>query len=180
MSDVNKNKEALFSCKAAASSWSTKGETLDVVECFLCFLALGMLTNLSFAFPFAFCWVGVYSSVTWSESHSLPACNNIPEKITHVWLAENKSIFHVMRVQSCNTNVRTWFLVQFLVKGHLKNFKDYKLYSLFVTGSWNIWSLIKLLDFLSFFVVVVVFFFFEIVSVLLCAVTFRLFHVIWG
>ena len=61
------NKEALFCCKAAASSWSTRGETRDVVECFLCFLALGTRTNLSFAFSFAICWISVYSSVTWSE-----------------------------------------------------------------------------------------------------------------
>ena len=69
---------------------------------------------------------------------------NIHEKITRVWLAENGCIFHVTRVQSCNTSTNynkharcqnfvrlrcvfrinyqqeaTWFLVRYGVTKHL-------------------------------------------------------------
>ena len=54
------------------------------------------------------------------RNFTLSACNNMHEKITCVWLAENESIFHVIRVQSCNTNAILLSLKNLLVLTNTK------------------------------------------------------------
>ena len=69
--------------------------------------------------------------------------------------------------------------MQFLVKGHLKNFQRLQIAFVICYGLVKYLVFDKITRFfVVFVVVVVVVFFFEIVSVLLCAVTYRLFRVI--
>ena len=68
--------------------------------------------------------------------------------------------------------------MQFLVKGHLKNFQRPQIALVICYGLVKYLVFDKITRFFVVFVVVVVVFFFEIVSVLLCAVTYRLFRVI--
>ena len=68
--------------------------------------------------------------------------------------------------------------MQFLVKGHLKNFQRLQIALVIFYGLVKYLVFDKITRFFVVFVVVVVVFFFEIVSVLLCAVTYRLFRVI--
>ena len=62
------------------------GETQDVVECFLCFFALGVLTNLSFAFALTICGSVCIRRLLNPKFHFLSACNNIHEKTMCVTL----------------------------------------------------------------------------------------------
>ena len=71
--------------------------------------------------------------------------------------------------------------MQFLVKGHLKIFQKLQIALVICYGLVKYLVFDKITRFFVVFVVVVivvVVFFFEIVSVLLCAVTYRLFRVI--
>ena len=68
--------------------------------------------------------------------------------------------------------------MQFLVKGHLKIFQKLQIALVICYGLVKYVVFDKITRFFVVFVVVVVVFFFEIVSVLLCDVTYRLFRVI--
>ena len=111
-----------------------------------------------------------------TRNHVVTYTKNIREKFTRFWLAEIECICHVTRVQSWNMNtnynqrarcqnfvclafdkkVRTWFLVQFLIKGHLKNFQRLQITLVICYGLVKYLVFDKITRFLSFCVVVVV------------------------